>query len=464
MRLQHFHGAALAALAGCLATCLASSASAQTPKPAPAAGSNQPRSAAAKPVKLSTLTLAQALDAALTNNDMAVARATAAAAQADVVAADRAPFPNLSAKFSSIDLQNGVGEGNLITEKRIDKGVGIDWTWERGNKRVLRTRVAERAASAAQGDLEETQALQLLAATNAYFDLAAAQERVLQVEAMAGGTAQLASAAARRVSAGDLARQDALRLEIEAERAKGDVLTVALERRRAALALAMVLNLDPHDQSLVVVPKWPVPDTGAKDALANQSANDSVLRALVDARADVRAAEDRVAAAQAAIESASAQKKADITWGVSYDHFPGTSTAMVELRMQMPLQFGYKFEGETARALAQREVAEGTLDKTRRAAGLELQGLRAQLLSAVQRSQSFEQDILPRARQVAAQAELAYTKGALALNDLLDARRTLRATGLEALAARADYAKTATAWRLRTQPFAVLLNDLNQGN
>ncbi len=468
MRLQHFHGAALAALVGCLATCLTSSASAQTPKPAPAAGSNQPRSTAAKPVKLSTLTLAQALDAALTNDDMAVARATAAAAQADVVAADRAPFPNLSAKFGSIDLQNGVGEGNLITEKRIDKGVGIDWTWERGNKRVLRTRVAQRAASAAQGDLEETQALQLLAATNAYFDLAAAQERVLQVEAMAGGTAQLASAAARRVSAGDLARQDALRLEIEAERAKGDVLTVALERRRAALALAMVLNLDPHDQSLVVVPKWPVPDIGAKDALANQwanqSANDSALRALVDARADVRAAEDRVAAAQAAIESASAQKKADITWGVSYDHFPGTSTAMVELRMQMPLQFGYKFEGETARALAQREAAEGALDKTRRAAGLELQGLRAQLLSAVQRSQSFEQDILPRARQVAAQAELAYTKGALTLNDLLDARRTLRATGLEALTARADYAKTATAWRLRTQPFAVLLNDLNQGN
>ena len=58
---------------------------------------------------------------------------------------------------------------------------------------------------------------------------------------------------------------------------------------------------------------------------------------------------------------------------------------------------------------------------------------------------------------MAAQAEFAYTKGALNLADLLDARRTLRTTGLEALAARADHAKAATAWRLRTQPMAALL-------
>jgi cobalt-zinc-cadmium efflux system outer membrane protein len=52
---------------------------------------------------------------------------------------------------------------------------------------------------------------------------------------------------------------------------------------------------------------------------------------------------------------------------------------------------------------------------------------------------------------VAESAELAYRKGALSLTDLLDARRTLRATVLDGLAARADHAKAATAWRLRTQ-------------
>lgn len=400
-----------------------------------------------------TVTLAQALGAARNNLDVALVRSAAAAAQADVLAADHAPFPTLSAKLSSIDLQNGIGEGSILGEKRIDKGIGIDWTWERGNKRGLRTQAAQRNASAAQADLEDTQIQQLLAASAAFFDLTAAQERVAQVEAIAAGTAQIASTAARRVSAGDLARQDALRLEIESERAKGEVLAAALERQRAALALSLLLGVGASAQTLQTQASWPIPGTAPVDA----APTDSAMQVWVEARPDVRAAMERVAAAQAALDGASAQKKADITWGASLDHFPGTSTRMLELRMQMPLQLGYQYQGETGRAQAQLTAAQDALDKARRAAALELQGLKAQLQSVARRSQSYEQDILPRARQVAAQAELAYAKGALALNDLLDARRTLRATGLDALAVRVDHAKATTAWRLRTQPIAALL-------
>ena len=61
-----------------------------------------------------------------------------------------------------------------------------------------------------------------------------------------------------------------------------------------------------------------------------------------------------------------------------------------------------------------------------------------------------------RARQVAQNAELAYSKGALPLSDLLDARRTLRATALEALSARQDHAKALGAWQLRAQPQILL--------
>jgi cobalt-zinc-cadmium efflux system outer membrane protein len=40
----------------------------------------------------------------------------------------------------------------------------------------------------------------------------------------------------------------------------------------------------------------------------------------------------------------------------------------------------------------------------------------------------------------------------MSLTDVLDARRTLRATQLDAISARIDHAKAALAWRLRTQP------------
>jgi cobalt-zinc-cadmium efflux system outer membrane protein len=72
--------------------------------------------------------------------------------------------------------------------------------------------------------------------------------------------------------------------------------------------------------------------------------------------------------------------------------------------------------------------------------------------AARDRLQTYDRDILPRALRVAQQAELAYTQGALTLTDLLDARRTLRTTRLEAITAQAEFAKAQGTWQLRTTP------------
>ena len=401
------------------------------------------------------LSLAQVLDAARNNFDIAQARGAVAAARADIVAADRPPFPILSVKLSSIDLQNGVGAGDWLRAKRVDKGVGIDWAWERGDKRALRTQVAQRAADAVQADMEENVVQQLLAASNAFYDLAAAQERESNVTSSATGTALIAEIAARRVRAGDLAHQDELRLEIEAERAKGEVVTAKLDRKRAMLILGSLMGLTTLPVSLRAQVKWPQPG----DTTAKAEFTEAAMQDFVNARSDLRAAAERVAAARSALDSASAQKKADVTWGVSLDHFPGTSTRLLELRMQMPLQFGYEYQGEIGRAQGQLEAAEFALEKARHAARADFLGLLAQLQSSAERSQSFEQAILPRAREVASQAEFAYAKGALALNDLLDARRTLRLVSLDALTTQAEYAKAIVALRIRTRPAFSLTND-----
>ena len=93
-----------------------------------------------------------------------------------------------------------------------------------------------------------------------------------------------------------------------------------------------------------------------------------------------------VEAARAGLDSTSAQKKSDITWGVSYDHYPGTSTALVALRMSMPLQWGYGYEGEIGRANAQFAQAEVALEKTRRQARQELQRLLHEARAAAARA------------------------------------------------------------------------------
>ena len=397
---------------------------------------------AASAAPAETLTLPQALAAARQNLEVAIARGDLAAARADILAANHAPLPQLSGKASNIDLDNGLGGGSLLGRKRIDKSIGIDWTWERGDKRVLRTRAAEQLAAAAQSDLDDVTLQQLLATQAAFLDLLAAQERGSLVEALAQDARQLATTTARRVKAGDLPAQDASRIEIEAQRAAADGQAAVLDRQRAALTLAQLIGQTEAADQLVARGDWsllhtpPAADVGA----------------LVQARPEVRAAASRVQAAQAAADGARALRKSDITWGVSYDHYPGTSRAQVELRAQMPLQWGYSYDGEIGRALAQQRQAEDQLEKTTRLATLELQRMRLEAAGTLERARRHEIEIMPRARAVAQTAEQAYQRGAIGLTDLLDARRTLRATLIDAVAARQEAAKALGAWQLRTRP------------
>jgi cobalt-zinc-cadmium efflux system outer membrane protein len=405
------------------------------------------------------ISLDQALQAARENLEVALARRSLAAAQADILSANRSPFPSLTAKVSQLDLQHGFGDGDYFTEKHIDKSLGVDWTWERGNKRELRTLSAQRAAAAAQADLEDITTRQLLDTQASFFELLAAQERLSQVSLIERSAVQLAASAQKRVDAGDLAAQDAARTEIEAQRAGSDVQLAELDRQRAALTLWQLTGLPTPPETLKARADWP--------DLAVAPTQNADLAALVEGRADVRAAQARVLAAQATLDGSSAQKYADITWGASYDHFPGTSTALVELRMQMPLQWGYSYQGEIGRAAAQLALAQDALEKLRRQARVELQRLQHEALSTAQRARIYENNILPRARKVAEGAELAFSKGAMSLTDLLDARRTLRATLLDALAARTEYARAAGAWQLRTQadassPAPTASNDFNK--
>ena len=461
---------AAAALAGALGH-------AQTPGPATAAQgapNAPPNTTPNTAADAGALTLAQVLRAARENAEVQIARAALAAARGDVIAADRAPNPVLTLKSSQMDLQNGLGSGNLITRKRIDKSVGVDWTWERGDKRALRTRSAQRSAAAAQADLDDTEVQQLLAAASAWVDLAAAQDRLQQVQAIERSASQLADTAQRRLKAGDLSQQDTTRAEIEARRAAADTLNARLDLQRAALALAALIGpsagapapaaATPAGQfsadALRASGTWRAGLDAAQATAASPAPADATLEALLAQRADIRAAQERVDASRAALDAAQALRRADVTWGVSLDNYPGTSTRLLELRMQLPIQSpalgGYDFQGEIARAAATLQQAQGALDRLRLQARADILRLQQERQASAQRVLQIEQDILPRARRVADNAELAYTKGALSLTDLLDARRTLRATLLDAVSAHAEHTRADTAWTLRTQPDALL--------
>ena len=395
------------------------------------------------------LSIDQVLQAAGQNLDVAAVRRNYEAAQADILAADHAPLPVLSAKAGSMDLNHGLGAGSLWQQKRIDKGVGLDWTWERGNKRSLRTQTSRQNAQAAQADWQDAITAQRVLALQAFYDWLAMHLRLEEMQGLAASAHALAQAAQRRLQAGDVSAQDAARTDIEAARAQADVRQAELDRQRAALALAPLIAWPGQPLQWRPRTEWPAV-AGQAEAVEQAQAR---LDDLVEQRPDVRAARERAQATQSALQLARAQQTTDITWGGTVDHYPndtGTVTRQMELRLQMPLQWGYRYEGEIGRASALQGQSQDLLERARLGARAELQGLLQAWDAARDRLQTYERDILPRAQRVAQQAEVAYTQGALTLTDLLDARRTLRATRLEAIAAQAEFAKAQGTWQIRT--------------
>ena len=397
-------------------------------------------------------TLREVLQAVNQSTEVRIARQAQTGAEADVLTADHAPLPVLSSKLSQIDLQNGLGAGDWIGRKRIDKGVGLDWTYERGDKRALRTNAAQRTVAATAAEAQEAVLQQMLTAQAAYYDWLAARERVQLVVSLAEAGREAVRAAQTRLKAGDLSQQDTSRIEIDAARVAADKQSALLDLSRATIVLAKVLNRS----DIAAIPAgnitWPeLPNATAPAAPSTEMGNASAAAA-INARADVRAARERINAAKFTLDGAYALQKTDPTIGISFDHYPGTSTRLIELRVQIPLTWGYSYQGEKARAQSDLRQAELTEERVLRDARAELARLYEEADSLTQRTTAFETDIVPRAAQVASQAEFAYRRGALSLIDLLDARRILRTTQLDVLVARTDLAKARTALLLRTAP------------
>ena len=174
----------------------------------------------------------------------------------------------------------------------------------------------------------------------------------------------------------------------------------------------------------------------------------------VTARPDVKAFQLRAQASQALLENAKALRHIDPTIGLSVDNNPGTAKRLTELRVQFPLQISSTYDGEIGRATAQYHQAQTQAEQAKLNAEAEWFSMREAYAAAMNRHTLYAQEILPRAHKVAAQAETAYAKGAIQLVDLLDARRTLKTSLLEALDVQAEYAKTATALRLRAPMLA----------
>ena len=388
------------------------------------------------------LDLAEAERLLAANRDILAAQRALEAAQAGVTIAGQAPNPTVSYSNANISPMLGVGGGRLA-DKRFDQFLGVSQLIERGDKRELRRGGAEAALTAAGADLADTRRQQRLMLHQAFYDLKAAQDKAGLMTETAELYSRSQAAADLRLKAGDIAAVDASRQRVELLRARNDERAAQADLVRARQSLAYLIGATARASDLVAESTWPARMAAADGDMA------------LERRADVRAAQARVEVARQGRELARSLATRDVTVGAQIGRTLGYSSYMPGVNygvsVSVPLFVRYAYQGEIAQAetayTAALEAAETTTIQARQ----EIDRTRADLAAAADRWRRAEEESLPEARRVAEAAEFAYRKGALSLTDLLDARRTLRALELEALATRADYAKAHAAWLAATE-------------
>ena len=375
---------------------------------------------------------------ALCNRDVSNAKRTVIASQADHQVAGQAPNPTLTAGVGSVNPKLGIGAGSY-SDKTFDTSLRYEQLIERGGKRDLRSRSAEQLVMASKQDVLDALRQQGTAALQAMVDLAAADEKVSLLSEIAALYEETLRANTRRTERGDLAPIDAQRQEIDSTRAQIDLRQAQADAARARLTLAGLLAWESHANLLQADPA--ILDSEPITADRFDPAE----------RTDIKAARLRFEAALVQRDLAQAQSKADVTAGLQLDHWPtsasnstGTGNTF-SVTASFPLMVRHSFDGELARTISDSEAARETLQRIEAGAKADWVRMNADVASAQARLQLLRNEQIPRAEQVARAAELGYSKGALSVLELLDARRVLRQTRLDVLAARADLARATLA-------------------
>lgn len=230
------------------------------------------------------------------------------------------------------------------------------------------------------------------------------------------------------------------------ERAQNDARAAQAELARARFALGYLIGEERGAETLRAADAWPALDRSAERP--DPAAVERAIAQSADTRPDVIAAKARLAAAEKLRDLAKSQQTRDITLGAQYERFPGTvPTDSIGIGISLPLFTGNDFTADIRRAEVDRYAALDALDRARAIAGNDVRRAASDLAAAAERIERYDSTLLDAAQRTAQAVEFAFQRGATSVLEVLDARRTLRAVRLEALAARTDHAKALAAWR-----------------
>jgi len=326
----------------------------------------------------------------------------------------------------TLDQVGNTQEGSMFSASNLV--TSVSYLHERAHKRELRQDSAERATAVAISTQADTE-------RNLLFTLRSAFIQVLQAKAFRALAAenltsydQVLGLSRDRLQAGDIARLDLDRLELQRVSYESDVQTADVNLRTAKIQLLRLLN----DQT-TPVDRFDV--SGPFDFAPPAQPLDELRRIAVDARPDLRAAAQAIDKARIDHRLAVANGSADPTVGVDAG-FPSISQAFqsyqpalrqyLGVTVGIPLRLFDRNQGEKRRTELDIARSERLADAAKLQVLGDVDTAYATVMSTVALLQPYRDRYLDQATRVRDTVTFSYQRGGVSLVDFLQAQQEYR--------------------------------------
>jgi len=393
-----------------------------------------------QPAVQKTLTWQQAREALeKANPTLLAARLGIDESRAEEVTAYLRPNPDITFSLDQI---------NPFTKNPVDKYspfsealpyVSTSYLHERAHKRELRLQSAQQGTGIAESQLADQE-------RNLLFNLRGAFVQALQAKAVldlakdniAYFDHELAISR-DRFKAGDIARVDLDRLELQRVQYESDLQTAEVNLRTAKIqVLQLLYDKTPIEQFDV---------TGPFDFSENLPAQADVRRMAMEARPDLKAAVESVEKAHTDYKLAVANGSTDPTFGMDFARNPPIPV-YVGVSVNIPIRIFDKNQGEKARTLVDITRNERLRDAAEAQVFSDVDSAYATLLNNIVLLRPYKTSYLATAARVRDTIAFSYQHGQAALVDYLDAQRDYRAVEVSYLNLVGSYLNAASQLNL----------------
>jgi outer membrane protein TolC len=364
--------------------------------------------AAASPPALS---LDEAVGRALGSAPQVAARSEGAAAMRELaVSAGRLPDPELMLNVNDLPV-DGPDAWSTTADFMTMRMIGVKQEFPRGEKRRLERDRASTGAELADAELVETSLDVARETAGAWIRRAAIEAALAELHALRPDLELGAAAARAGVAGGRASTAEALAAEAAVVRLGNRIIEMETEAHHARIELGRWIGEDAER------PLAPMPDFDRLPVPA------PALLAGIERHGSIQPFESRLAAAQADVALARADKRPDWSAALAYaDRGPEFSDmASLQFTIELPLFTRHRQDPVIAARSAELRQLEAERESALRAHTAEVHKMLVEWEQAGRRLEQYDRELVPLARERAMAAIAAYRAGSGEFQPALDA-------------------------------------------